>query len=39
MVEDGKSGGDTCSPVAGPIYAALMKRDQKHTAETLANAK
>jgi len=28
MIEDGKSGGDTCSPVAGPVYAALMKRDR-----------
>jgi cell division protein FtsI/penicillin-binding protein 2 len=28
MIEDGKSGGDTCSPVAGPIYAALVKREQ-----------
>ncbi len=28
MVEDGKSGGDTCSPVAGPIYNALLKRAQ-----------
>lgn len=28
MVEDGKSGGDTCSPVAGPVYAALVKRAQ-----------
>ncbi len=27
MVEDGKSGGDSCSPVAGPVYAALLKRD------------
>jgi penicillin-binding protein 2 len=41
MVEEGKSGGDTCSPVAGDIYAALMKREQKGagTKETLANAK
>jgi penicillin-binding protein 2 len=28
MIEDGKSGGDTCAPVAGPVYAALMKREQ-----------
>ena len=28
MVEDGKSGGDTCSPIAGPVYAALMNRAQ-----------
>ncbi len=29
MVEDGRSGGDTCAPVAGPIYAALMKSQQE----------
>jgi penicillin-binding protein 2 len=29
MVEDGKSGTDACAPVAGPVYAALMKRDQR----------
>jgi len=40
MIEDGKSGGDTCSPVAGPVYAALMKRDQRASAkkDTLAKA-
>jgi penicillin-binding protein 2 len=38
MVEDGKSGGESCSPVAGPVYAALMKRDQTATGkkDTLA---
>ena len=41
MIEDGKSGGDTCSPVAGPVYAALLKREQRATAkkETLAKAR
>jgi penicillin-binding protein 2 len=41
MVEEGKSGGDTCSPVAGDIYAALLKREQRAAGgkETLANAK
>jgi penicillin-binding protein 2 len=38
MVEDGKSGGDTCSPVAGPIYQALLRSQQKGT-ETLAKSK
>jgi len=40
MIEDGKSGGDTCSPVAGPVYAALLKRDQRAVGkkETLAKA-
>ena len=28
MVEGGASGGDTCSPVAGKVYAALMERDR-----------
>jgi penicillin-binding protein 2 len=28
MVEDGASGGGTCSPVAGRIYQALMDRDR-----------
>jgi penicillin-binding protein 2 len=28
MVEDGKSGGDTCSPVAGRIYAALLEKER-----------
>jgi penicillin-binding protein 2 len=27
MVENGKSGGETCCPVAGHIYAALQKRE------------
>lgn len=34
MVEDGKDGGNTCAPVAGPIYAALLARE--HAAKTLA---
>ena len=40
MIEDGKSGGDTCSPVAGPIYDALLKRDQRAAGkkDTLAKA-
>jgi penicillin-binding protein 2 len=29
MVEDGISGGASCSPVAGQIYAAIMQRDKK----------
>ncbi len=28
MVENGVSGGDTCAPVAGKIYQALMDRDR-----------
>jgi len=38
MIEDGKWGGETCSPVAGPIYAALLKREQGDAGkkETLA---
>lgn len=41
MIEEGKSGGDTCSPVAGEIYEALLKREQKAAAarDTLAKAK
>ncbi len=40
MIEDGASGGSTCSPVAGPVYAALMKREQSAPAkrEALAGA-
>jgi penicillin-binding protein 2 len=40
MVEDGKSGGDTCSPVAGKIYYALMERERMGSAAkaTIANA-
>jgi len=33
MIEDGKSGGDTCSPVAGPVYGALLKRDLRAAAK------
>jgi penicillin-binding protein 2 len=28
MVEDGVSGGTTCSPIAGKVYEALMERDR-----------
>ena len=28
MVEDGVSGGKTCAPVAGHIYAAILERDR-----------
>ncbi|HYG33530.1 MAG TPA: penicillin-binding transpeptidase domain-containing protein [Clostridia bacterium] len=28
MVEDGFSGGDTCAPVAGKIYAAILERER-----------
>ena len=38
MVEDGKSGGDACSPVAGKIYYALMERERMGNGKpTLAN--
>jgi penicillin-binding protein 2 len=38
MVEDGASGGETCAPVARPIYAALLERDRPRPAkgETMA---
>jgi len=39
MIENGKSGGETCSPVAGPIYAALLKREQKGTGKKEALAR
>ncbi len=29
MVENGKSGGDTCAPVAGKIYAVLADRERR----------
>jgi cell division protein FtsI/penicillin-binding protein 2 len=29
MVEDGYSGGVTCAPVAGKIYAAILERDRE----------
>ena len=39
MVEDGASGGETCSPVARPIYTALLERDQRPAkGETMARA-
>jgi penicillin-binding protein 2 len=28
MVDDGKSGGDTCAPVAGKVYKALLERER-----------
>jgi penicillin-binding protein 2 len=41
MIENGKWGGETCSPVAGPIYAALLKSAQSPSgkSENLARAK
>jgi penicillin-binding protein 2 len=36
MVEDGISGGKTCSPVGGKIYAALRDRANRSRTETLA---
>ena len=40
MVEDGFSGGVTCSPVAKPIYSALLERDKARPkkGETMAKA-
>ena len=40
MVEDGASGGDTCSPVAKPIYTALLERERARAGknETMAKA-
>ena len=40
MVEEGTSGGVTCSPVARPIYTALLQRDRSHTGkgDTMAKA-
>jgi penicillin-binding protein 2 len=40
MVEDGVSGGDTCSPVARPVYASLLDRDKPRPGkgETMAKA-
>jgi penicillin-binding protein 2 len=40
MVEDGASGGETCSPVAKPIYTALLERERPRPAkgETMAKA-
>lgn len=36
MVQSGKSGGDTCAPVAKGIYEALRKRDQRPAATRVA---
>jgi cell division protein FtsI/penicillin-binding protein 2 len=36
MVEDGISGGETCSRVAGPIYKAIVENDQKGQPTTVA---
>ena len=38
MVENGISGGATCAPVAGKIYAALRDQDLPGKGETLAKA-
>lgn len=39
MVEDGASGGATCSPVARPIYSALLERERRPgRGETMAKA-
>jgi penicillin-binding protein 2 len=38
MVEDGASGGATCSPVAKPIYTALLEWDRHRKGETMAKA-
>jgi penicillin-binding protein 2 len=39
MVEDGITGGQTCSPVGGKIYKAILEREQRRGAKTgtLAN--
>jgi penicillin-binding protein 2 len=34
MVEDGVSGGQTCSPVGGKIYKAILEREQRRGAKT-----
>jgi penicillin-binding protein 2 len=36
MVEGGASGGETCSPVAGKVYAALMERDRRQDGGAVA---
>jgi penicillin-binding protein 2 len=36
MVQSGKSGGDTCAPVAKGIYEALRKRDQRQQTPRVA---
>jgi penicillin-binding protein 2 len=39
MVEEGASGGETCSPVARPIYSALLARERSPArGETMAKA-
>lgn len=38
MIENGASGGGTCSPVAGPVYGALLKREQTANRENLARS-
>ena len=40
MVEDGVSGGETCSPVAKPIYTALLERERTRPkkGDTMAKA-
>ena len=36
MVEDGISGGTSCSPVAGKIYKAIIEREHLQTDTTVA---
>ena len=38
MVEDGASGGDTCAPIGGKIYAAILKREAERAAKSGALA-
>ena len=39
MIEGGASGGETCSPVAGKVYAALMERDRQNRPEAATVAR
>jgi penicillin-binding protein 2 len=39
MVENGQSGGGTCSPVAKMIYTALLERDRPHSKKNETMAK
>jgi penicillin-binding protein 2 len=39
MVEEGASGGETCAPVAKPIYTALLERERTRPAKTETMAK
>jgi cell division protein FtsI/penicillin-binding protein 2 len=38
MIEDGESGGTTCSPVAGQVYKALVESDRRGQPTTVARA-